>query len=86
MKAPELLFTILDRDEAVSIVRAYNADAAIHIAENMLELCRPDHEPLRARTSTAIESSRFFEDAFAWSGGIALAGIVLNGPLANVLH
>lgn len=86
MKAPDLLFTITDQGEAVSIVRARDAAAAVYIAENMLEYCRPHHEPLQARTATAIESNRFFEDASAWSGDLALAGIVLSKPVTRALH
>jgi hypothetical protein len=86
VKTPERLFTVMDQGEVVSIVRARDVDSAIYIAENLLEFCRPDHEPLQARSATALESRRFFEDAYAWSGGVILAGIVLTEPLANTLH
>jgi hypothetical protein len=86
MHGPELLFTVLQRGEAVSIVRARSADGAIDIAAHMLEALGPIEAPLQARSATPFESLRFFDHAQAWSGGLSLAGIVLSAEQQRPLH
>lgn len=84
MTPSKLIFTISHKGEAVSIVCASNAEAAVLIAEHMLEFSGPDHDELRARVATAIERNRFFEDACAWSEDVSLAGILLDRPLTQL--
>jgi hypothetical protein len=82
--SPEVLYTVLQQGQAVSLVRARDAETAIEIAMQMLGALGPVYGPLHVRTATPVESTRFFNEAIEWSGGMTLAGITLENGVEHL--